>query len=110
MMASIDIGTVRGATDRDSRMADDYNARTHAAFAAALARIDALDREPTSREQDCLAFALAYMACGNYRLARVELRSFSRAMVSGDRSPASGERSFTMAMLRRGHLRLGAFV
>lgn len=91
-------------------MAGDYNARTHAAFAAALARIDVLRREPTPGEQDFLAHALAYMACGNYRLARVELRGFSRAMVAEDVIPATGGRPFTMAQLRRGHLRLGAFV
>lgn len=91
-------------------MASDYNARTHAAFAAALARLAVLGREPTSAEQDCLAHALAYMACGNYRLARVELRGFSRVMAVGDEPPSTGARPFTMAMLRRGHLRLGAFV
>ena len=91
-------------------MAGDYNARTHAAFAAALARLEQLRREPTSREQDCLAHALAYMACGNYLLARVELRGFSRALTSGETSFLAEGRPFSMAQLRRGHLRLGAFV
>jgi hypothetical protein len=93
-------------------IADRYNLRVLDGFEKALDQIDAQQREPDGEEQDLLAHALAYMVCANYRLARVELRQLARL----ERSPqATGEpprrnrQPYTMAMLRRGHLRLGAF-
>jgi hypothetical protein len=94
-------------------IADRYNQRILAAFETALDQIDALEREPSRREQDLLANALAYMICGQYRFARAELRELARSRRSpeGLGEPAASRRQpYTMAMLRRGHLRLGAFV
>ncbi len=94
-------------------IADRYNLRVLDAFEKALDQIDAQQREPDGEEQDLLANALAYMICANYRLARVELRK----LATPDRSPQgigepprSNRQPYTMVMLRRGHLRLGAFV
>jgi hypothetical protein len=56
---------------------------------------------------------MAYMVCANYRLARVELRKLARLERSPQaigKPPRSNGQPYTMAMLRRGHLRLGAFV
>jgi hypothetical protein len=94
-------------------IADRYNLRVLDALEKALDQIDAQQREPDGEEQDLLANAMAYMVCANYRLARVELRKLARPDRSRQATgvpPRSSRRSYTMAMLRRGHLRLGAFV
>lgn len=92
-------------------IADRYNLRVLDAFEKA--QIDVQQREPNGEEQDLLANALAYMICANYRLARVELRKLARPGRSPQaigEPPRSNRQPYTMAMLRRGHLRLGAFV
>jgi hypothetical protein len=93
-------------------IADRYNLRVLDAFEKALDQIDAQQREPDGEEQDHLAHALAYMICANYRFARVALRKLARpgrSQAIGE-PPRSNRQPYTMAMLRRGHLRLGAFV
>jgi hypothetical protein len=94
-------------------IAERYNLRVLDAFEKALDQIDAQQREPDGEEQDLLANAMAYMVCANYRLARVELRKLARLERSPQaigKPPRSNRQPYTMAMLRRGHLRLGAFV
>jgi len=93
-------------------IADRYNLRVLDAFEKALDQIDAQQREPDGEEQDLLANALAYMICANYRFARVELRKLARPGRSPQaigEPPRSNRQPYTMVMLRRGHLRLGAF-
>ena len=94
-------------------IADRYNLRVLDTFEKALDQIDAQQREPDGGEQDLLAHALAYMICANYRLARMELQKLARLerppQAMGE-PPRSNRQPYTMAMLRRGHLRLGAFV
>jgi hypothetical protein len=93
-------------------IADRYNLRVLDALEKALDQIDAQQREPDGEEQDLLANALAYMICANYRLARVELRKLARldrAPQAIGEPPRSNRQPYTLAMLRRGHLRLGAF-
>jgi hypothetical protein len=95
------------------RLAAEYNLKVYASFETALDGLDALHREPTHTEQDLFVHALAYMLCGNYRLARAELRTFMsvlRPPEGLDAPPGTGRKPFTTAMLRRGHLRMGAFV
>lgn len=94
-------------------IADRYNLRVLDAFEKALDQIDAQQREPDGEEQDLLANALAYLICANYRFARVELRKLARPGRSPQaigEPPRSSRQPYTMSMLRRGHLRLGAFV
>lgn len=49
----------------------------HEAFEKKLDDLDACDRDPDRREEDCLAQAIAAMTCGRYRAAAVELTKAS---------------------------------
>ena len=53
--------------------------RAHEAFSAALDRLDAAKREPDRREEECLALAMAAMACGLYDAALYEIDAFVTA-------------------------------
>jgi hypothetical protein len=78
--------------------------RTHEAFSAALDTLEAAKREPDRWEEECLALAMAAMACGLYEAALNEIDAFSTA--ERERSPSAVTRSepprFTVARLRRG--------
>jgi hypothetical protein len=78
--------------------------RAHEAFSAALDTLEAAKREPDRWEEECLALAMAAMACGLYDAAFYEIDAFSTA--ERRRSPFAAVRSepprFTAARLRRG--------
>jgi triphosphoribosyl-dephospho-CoA synthetase len=80
--------------------------RLHETFIAALALLDAEQREPDRWEEECLSYALGAMACGMYLVAEVELAAFKRPV--DERSPevvaalAAKPARFTKAMLRHG--------
>jgi hypothetical protein len=76
--------------------------RVHEAFSAALDRLEAAKREPDRREEECLALAMAAMACGLYDTALYEIDAF----VTSERgrlrfaSARSEPPRFTVARLR----------
>jgi len=78
--------------------------RAHEAFSGALDMLEAAKREPDRSEEECLALAMAAMACGLYESAFDEVDAFSTA--HRQRSPLAAARSgpprFTVARLRRG--------
>jgi hypothetical protein len=82
-------------------------------FAAALDRLEAEGREPDRWEEECLAYAIAAMACGMYALAATEIDVFAanrkghspEAGASFESSPPR----FTLEMFRRGLIQVRAF-
>jgi len=77
--------------------------RAHEAFSAALDTLEAARREPDRWEEECLALAMASMACGLYEAAFYEIDAFSTAQ--RQRLTVTAARSerplFTVARLRR---------
>jgi hypothetical protein len=55
---------------------DGVKRRVQQAFEAALDQIESFGRPPARWEEDCLARALAGMACGTYELAALEIKYF----------------------------------
>ena len=53
--------------------------RAHEAFSAALDLLEAAKREPDRSEEECLALAMAAMACGLYVSAIDEVDAFATA-------------------------------
>ena len=82
-------------------------------FAAALDRLEAEGREPDRWEEECLAYAVAAMACGMYALAATEIDVFATNGKGRSPEAAAGFESppprFTIALFRRGLMQVRAF-
>ena len=78
--------------------------RAHEGFSAVLDMLEAARREPDRSEEECLALAIAAMACGLYEAAFYEIDAFFTAQ--HQRPPFAAARSepplFTVARLRLG--------
>jgi hypothetical protein len=91
-----DIGRPEGSMSEDRR-------RAHEAFSAALDTLEAAKREPDRREEECLALAMAAMACGLYDAAFYEIDAFATAKSGQSQFAAARSEPprFTVARLRR---------
>jgi hypothetical protein len=83
------------------------------AFTAALDRLEAEGREPDRREEECLVYAIAAMACGMYGLAATEIDVFATSgkgrLPEAGASFESSPPRFTLEMFRRGLIQVRAF-
>src|ERR1700694_6031435 len=106
-----------GAENRMGRSVMEYTPeqRRHVqeGFAAALDRLEAEGREPDRWEEECLAYAVAAMACGMYALAATEIDVFATngkgRSPEADASFESPPPRFTIELFRRGLMQVRAF-